>query len=238
MEKQLQILPKEEREDILKELESQLFESSQHGEHPEAILERLGKASDYARPFLNDYLEEIQSHGSFNDHLHVIWKKALWPGLILLMSWIALMLGNTAYIFSDLTFKAQANFWQITKLLFTSLPAILVISVPFVVLWVVPLYLFSLRGQEPRQVFKHPKVYLVTLSIGLASTVFAYAIQDLIVPASNRYTVEILKDMMQTKQKIECKEDCAEQPKLVFSDQPDVRSLSAHDAKVFLYQIR
>lgn len=232
LEKQLQILPPVEREDILRELESQLFEEIQAGEHPEALLERLGKPTDYARPFLNDYLEEMQQHGHLQDHLRLIWKKALIPGLALMLGWVMLMLANTSYIFGDLISHAGVSLGESCRLMLFSLPAIVVIALPFLVLWAVPLYLFSLRSMNPRQVLKRSRVYVIVLLIGLSSTALDYLIQDQIVPPANRHTVAMLKDMMQAKQQAECHDNCP--PPVVFSDQPDVRSLSVSEAKAYL----
>lgn len=232
LEKQLQILPSAERQDILKELESQFYESTQQGEDPASLLARLGKPQDYARPFLNVYLDELQEHGKLHSYLQLMWKKALLPGLVLMLAWVALMLTNSSYIYSELLLKSQASPGQVLQLMLSSIPAILVISLPFVALLGTPLFLFALRGQRPQQVLRQPRAYLLTLLMGLSFTLFGFGLQELLVPASNRYAVSVLKQMMEQDQQLNCSPDC--KPIVWSSENKDVRSLSALEARKIL----
>jgi len=224
----LETLPHAERQDILQELESQLYDQWQAGEDPEILAIRLGSAKDYAAGFLQPYQQELQDVGNLPGHLRLIWKKALIPGLLLMLGWIAVMWLNTFWIFGELLQKSEASLWQITQLLLAQLPAILVVVLPFALLWIVPLYLFSLAtpgSPELRQLFRRPKVLLITLGLGLGTSLLAFGIQDLIVPSANRYTVEMLKTLMQVEHQQNCTDHCAET--LQFNDEPDIRNVSA-----------
>lgn len=230
-------LPAAERDEILRELESQFHEQLQAGEDPDILAIRMGSAKAYASGFVRDYQQELRVSGDLPAHLRLIWKKALLPAALLLLGWVALMWLNSIWMYGGLLYTTDASAGQVIQLLLAQLPAILVVVLPFAMLWLVPLYLFSLAtpGQPyVASLLRQPKILLMTLGLGLGFSLVSFGIQDLLVPAANRQTVTIMKTLMEAEHQRNCGDACAEP--LTFMSETDIRNLSAVAAWRYLQQ--
>ncbi|HEY9844281.1 MAG: LptF/LptG family permease [Candidatus Sericytochromatia bacterium] len=223
LRKQLQVLPRNELEDVLKELESHVYEELQQGISPAGILERLGKPEDYARSFLEQYSDQLTAAGKLPEHARFMLKQALLPALIAALAFIGLMSANTLWIFADLIQHSKISLLRAVQMIGFSLPAIVVVVLPVCALFLIPNYIYGLRGSRAPNALRSPRVWGVTLLTGLLLSGLGFALQELVVPAANRQTVEIMKDMMNETRKKGTDE-------LIFSDQADVRSLAMGDA--------
>ena len=61
IERHLKPLPISERVDIVKEIQSQIFELQSNGKKPEEIIERLGNPKELARAYLGDLIAKDTS---------------------------------------------------------------------------------------------------------------------------------------------------------------------------------
>lgn len=224
LKKQVQVLPVAEQEDLLKELESHFFEELQQGHSPELILQRLGKPETYARQFLNQYTEQLTRSGKLPEHARFLFRRALWPAALLGLGFVALMEANTLYIFADLLRKTPLTGLRSLQILAFSLPAILVVFLPLTPLFLVPLYIYGLRSQNLHRPLRMPKVWLMTLLIGLSAGLLCSGIQELLVPSANRQTIEVIKELMNDEARSKG------EPALEFNSEPDVRSQSMFEA--------
>src|SRR5688572_12561223 len=100
LKRQLQALPRNELDDVVKELESHVYEELQHGLTPAQILKRLGRPEAYARSFVAQYGDRLTSDGKLPEHVRFMLRQALGPALIAVAVFIGLMCANTLYIYA------------------------------------------------------------------------------------------------------------------------------------------
>jgi len=235
LEKELKILPPEEREDTLKEIRSHIFEQLQpedfaDDERVQAVLNRLGAPKSYARSLVGEHLQDVIEHGAMPTQFALFMKQAMLPMLGVTLLFTGLMLSNTAFIFAELISQGKIG-WETTFwMLFWNLPAILVVVSPIAVLFGVALYVYRSLGlrSEWNKLVRSFKLWGVILGIGLGCSGFIFILQDQIVPFANQQTVRILKDMMQTRAQQEQKAP------LFFSEQKDIRQMGSVEAYHYL----
>lgn len=224
LKKQLQVLPASEREDVLREFESHVYEELQQGRQPALILERLGEPQSYARSYLEQYGDQLRDSGRLPDHVGFMFRQTIGPVLGFAGLFIGLMLANTVFVWWSGLTQYRLPVMSMAQMLLLSLPAILVLCLPICPLFVVPLYVYRLRGSEARQTLRSGRVWLLTLLTGLVFSGASLAVQEYIVPAANTQVVEVIKELMQAPAREQGK------PEMVFAESLDVRSMNLMQA--------
>lgn len=219
IEYQLRFLPTSEKKDAINELKSQFHDCTQAGESEAEILQRLGPAKSYAKLLLQDYLLELQTKGSFGEHLHFAWKQTFIPTLLLMSLFTLFFLGNTLYIFAP----GMPELSDRLHIALYSIPAIFVVISPISLLWIIPLYVSKLGESHPTAALKQFKVWGVSLFIGTLMTGLGMATQEYVVPIANQHALEVMKTAVKKRN-----------PETQFEDERTVRSMNAREAFQYL----
>ncbi len=117
LKKQLQILPRSERDDVIREFESHVYEQEQIGRIPADILSRLGNPESYARSYLEQYSDRLRNQGSLPEHARFMFRQAIWPALVVSVLLVAFMQANALFIWWDLIVKGEAPLWFVSQMM-------------------------------------------------------------------------------------------------------------------------
>jgi len=167
-------------------------------------------------PLLESPASEDPSPETPSD-LKLLLSAAWLPALSLLGCFLLLMLGNTLFIFWELLGSAPRPFSQGLQLLWTNLPAIFVVSGPLLLLWPV---VFLLKKWEKIYHFSARRLLALSLTLGLFLSALLLFVQENLVPAANRATVQQLQALMMQSRKDD----------MVFKPQQDIRQMTAAEA--------
>ena len=191
-------LPKEQREDILKEIDGYIddsISSSSSLEDAQKVLKNLGEPHEYARKMVEQNYGQILNKGTFKDNLKIFWNEIWIPLLISGLIGIGILAFNTVLIYDS--FLKQSKFLELFSIILLNIPAILIPIIPIAVSISVAIgFAKFLNIQENPKILKSYKIWMNILFIGIASTLFSYAVNDLIVPSANYKTVEMYKEIM------------------------------------------
>lgn len=216
LERNLKQLPRQEKEDIIREIESHIFESigedkpnnfppcgepdSEYrikSDKLEEVLKKLGDPKDYARLLISQHIVEIAEKGSFNDNFKLFIKQMLFPFLITALTAIILMLSNTFFLYFDMLQKGNTTFFDCLKLFLFNLPAIIVVIIPMCVLFTVPIAFYSMiRVLDKPNALKSSKVWGMVILVGIISSLISFGINEVIVPGANHQSVLLAKDII------------------------------------------
>lgn len=225
----MQILPRSEREDVIREFESHVYEQEQIGRIPADILSRLGKPESYARSYLEQYSDRLRNQGSLPEHARFMFRQAIWPVLIVSLAFVALMQANALFIWWDLVVNGEAPLWIVPQMMLMGLPAIFVVLLPSTTLFMVPLYIYRIRGTQARYTLRSAKVWLITLITGVLLSVVGLGVQEWIVPVTNTRTVELLETLLHERSETQ-----TQSGQLRKTEFKDVRQMTAAQAYQYL----
>jgi lipopolysaccharide export LptBFGC system permease protein LptF len=204
LERNLRQLPKQEKEDILKEIESHIFESigdddNNRVEKLQTVLKKLGDPKDYARLLIFEHIGSLVEKGSFKDNFSLFVKQMKIPFVISAIFLILLMESNTIFIYANLIHKSLKSdvslFDSILLLLFNSpsiilfsLPRIIVLIIPLCVLFAVPITFYTMvKSSENKEAIRSVKIWLMVFLFGIISSFVSFGINEIIVPYTSHH---------------------------------------------------
>ncbi len=109
------------------------------------------------------------------------------------------------------------------------LPAFFVVLLPSASLFMVPLYIYRIRGTQARYTLRSAKVWLITLLTGLLLSVVGLGVQEWIVPVTNTRTVELFKTLLHERSETQ-----KQSGQLSKNEFKDVRQMTAAQAYQYL----
>jgi lipopolysaccharide export LptBFGC system permease protein LptF len=237
LERNLKQLPKEEREDVIMEIRSHIYESigepdenipfpdktelPGRNEKLEGVLKKLGEPKDYARLLISQHIGEVVEKGSFEANFKTFFRQMFFPFLISAIALLVVMFSNTVFLYYEFISKGIPTF-DIFKLLLFNLPAIVVVIIPMCVLFTVPNAFYTMvKSSEKINSIKSFKVWAMVILVGIISTISASLITEFIVPESNHQAVETSFKLLEMQS----------QKPLTFSNQKSIQEMNFLEAR-------
>jgi lipopolysaccharide export LptBFGC system permease protein LptF len=227
LERNLKQLPKQEKEDIIREIESHIYESIGEDEadktgNLDQVLKKLGEPKDYARLLISQHIAELAEKGSFSDNFNLFIRQMRFPFVITALTAIVLMLSNTFVLYAETIIKWDFTNFEIIKLFLFSLPAIIVVIIPMCVLFAVPMAFYSMiRALDKTIGLKSSKVWSMVLLVGVISSIISFGINEVVVPVANHQSVLLSRDIMSRNSIVP----------LTFSNKKSVQEMSYLEAR-------
>jgi uncharacterized membrane protein len=205
LERNLKQLPKVEREDVLKEIKSHIYESiSEDGidksEELENVLKKLGNPSEYAKLLISQHISEIVDKGSLEENFKTFFKQMFIPFIFSATILIFIMFSNTIFLYLGY-FTKETPLLEPLKILMYNLPALIVLIIPMCVLYTVPTAFYTMvKSSENSNAIRAPKVWLMVILVGLIASITTLCINEFIVPSSNHKIVETSMKLLEMKE--------------------------------------
>ena len=137
----------------------------------------------------------------FNLADRYVLNELLKPFIAGVVAFMIIMVSNTLYIFMELIVKSGIDGWTVAQMLFYSLPAIIVVTLPVAYMFATLLALGRL-GRDNEIIAMRAcgvslsRILAPVIVISLLISGLGFWLQENVVPWANQQTVEVLKRMM------------------------------------------
>lgn len=137
----------------------------------------------------------------FNLADRYVLSELLKPFVAGVVAFMTIMLSNTLYIFMELIVKSGVDGWTVAQMLFYSLPAIVVVTLPVAYMFATLLALGRLGRDNEITAMRAcgvslSRILAPVIAVSLLISGLGFWLQENVVPWANQQTVEVLKRMM------------------------------------------
>ncbi|MFN3429018.1 MAG: LptF/LptG family permease [Candidatus Sericytochromatia bacterium] len=194
----LKSLPADERDDVLREIGAHLEDGLAAGQDPDALLARMGPAEEVAEALVSERMRSVDQRRTPLALASMVARAAGVPFLVTFSLYVALMVGNSIYLYAELIAQSRVGVGTVVGLMLFNLPAILVVTLPIAALMTGLTALPKLATLLSPGTLKrlYPRLAAAGLMAGLVLSLAGFALNDGLVPVSNRMTVDLVRQFM------------------------------------------